>query len=266
MTITAKTMNPLRRLADHPRREALLLGTVLAVSSAVALAVLAFRICYSGRRGYAFQSWNLFLAWIPLWLALAIARVQARQPAGSALRLKPAALALGVLWLLFLPNAPYLITEFVHLHPSHATSQRPFEQLQGLSPGRAVPLWYDVMLILVFAWNGLLLGLVSLDVVRRVVRQRFGNLCGWSMAVVVIGLSAFGISLGRFQRWNSWDVFFRPGHLLSDVASRLLTPWAHPRTAATTVLMATFLLLAYLTLVALMNARRDAEVAQTAEA
>jgi uncharacterized membrane protein len=120
-----------------------------------------------------------------------------------------------------------------------------------------VPIWYDVVLILVFAWNGLLLGLVSLDLVRREVRRRFGDLWGWTMAVVVIGLCAFGISLGRFQRWNSWDLFSQPVSLLSDVTSRLLTPWAHPRTAATTVLLSTFLLLAYLTLVALMNARPE---------
>src|SRR5688500_14372129 len=83
----------LGRLAEHPRREALLLGAVLVLSSAVALAVLAFRIYYGGRRGYAFQSWNLFLAWIPMWLALAIAWVQGRQVDANAWRLKPAALA-----------------------------------------------------------------------------------------------------------------------------------------------------------------------------
>jgi uncharacterized membrane protein len=240
------------------RRDGLLLGAVLVLSSAVAMAVLAFRVYYSGQRGYAFQSWNLFLAWIPMWLALWIVRVQARKPDGDPPRLKPAAVALGVLWLLFLPNAPYLLTEFVHLHPSHGPSERAFGALAGVSPRRAVPIWYDVMLILVFAWNGLLLGLVSLDLVRRVVRQRFGDWWGWATAVVVIGLCAFGISLGRFQRWNSWDLFSQPVTLLSDVTSRLLTPWAHPRTAATTVLLATFLLLAYLTMVALMNARPEA--------
>ena len=261
MSTTSSPVAVKGHLRDHLRRDGLLLGAVLVLSSAVALAVLAFRVYYSGRRGYAFQPWNLFLAWIPMWLALAIAWVQARQPADRPPRLRPAAVALGVLWLLFLPNAPYLLTEFIHLHPSHGPSERAFQVLDGLSPRRAVPVWYDVMLILVFAWNGLLLGLVSLDLVRRVVRQRFGDLWGWATAVVAIGLCAFGISLGRFQRWNSWDLFSQPVRLLSDVISRLFTPWAHPRTAATTVLMATFLLLAYLALVALMNARRDATVA-----
>src|SRR5688572_28637 len=228
MHTDTKPMSPRMHWKDRLRQDGLLLGAVMVLSSAVAMAVLAFRVYYSGQRGYAFQSWNLFLAWIPMGLALAIVRVQARQPEGEPPRLRPAAVALGVLWLLFLPNAPYLLTEFVHLHPSHGPSERAFRSLEALSPRRAVPIWYDVMLILVFAWNGLLLGLVSIDLVRRVVRRRFGDRWGWTMAVVVIGLCAFGISLGRFQRWNSWDLFSQPVNLLSDVTSRLFTPWAHP--------------------------------------
>ena len=246
-----------RRRLTHERA---LLSSVLALSSVVALAMLAFRVYYSGQQAYTFQPWNLLLAWIPLWLAVAIEWVQA--PARGR-RLRPAALALGVLWLLVLPNAPDLLTEFVHLHPSHAPSRNLFGPVLSFSPRRQVPVWFDVMLILCFAWNGLLLGLVSLDIVRRCAARLYGHAYAWAASVVVIGLCGFGISLGRFERWNSWDVFSKPGQLLPDVAARLFTPWAHPRTAGTTILMAGFLLLAYLTMLALMNVRGNPAPAES---
>ena len=228
------------RLADPRRRDALLLAAVLVLSSVAGLAVLAARVAYSGTAGYLFMVWNLFLAWIPLWLAVPIAMSRRTGPWGAALLL-----GLGFLWLLFFPNAPYLLTEFQHLHPDHAVSTRPLSILAGLSPARGVPLWYDVVLVLLFAWNGLLLGFVSLRLVQRSVAARVGAAWGWATVVTVFGLSGFGVSLGRFQRWNSWDLFSRPAALLADVAGRMLNPLAHPRTTAVTVLFATFLLLAY---------------------
>ena len=225
---------------DPRRRDRLLLVAVLVLSSMAALAVLAARVAYSGTAGYLFMVWNLFLAWIPLWLAVPIAASRSRGRFGGAVLL-----GLGFLWLLFFPNAPYLLTEFQHLHPDHAVSTRPLSILAGLSPGRGVPLWYDVVLVLLFAWNGLLLGFVSLRLVQRAVADRAGGAWGWATVVAVFGLSGFGVSLGRFQRWNSWDLFSRPAALLADVGGRIFNPLAHPRTTAVTVLFATFLLLAY---------------------
>jgi uncharacterized membrane protein len=233
-------------------RERLFLAAVLLVSSAAGLALLSFRLYYSGNVGYSFLAWNLVLAWIPLWLALAMTGLRR-----SGWQVGPAAWALGLLWLLFFPNAPYLLTEFIHLDPEYAVSLRPLRRLAGLSPARDVPVWFDAVLILMFAWNGLLLAIVSLHIVHRAVRSRMGAACGWSTVVLVLGLSGFGVSLGRFQRWNSWDLFFRPFTLLADVAGRLFNPFAHPKTTAVTVLFWSFLLLAYLSFVAMAALRSE---------
>ena len=196
--------NPSRRL-DRRGRDVLLVGAVLALSSIAALAVLAARMLYSGTAGYGFMVWNLFLAWIPLALALPIHFSRTRGRAGLALLA-----GLAFLWLLFFPNAPYLLTEFQHLHPQHAVSARPIRLLASVSPGRGVPLWYDVVLVLMFAWNGLLLGLISLRLIQCAVATRARAAWGWATVVAVSVLSGFGVSIGRFQRWNSWDLFPSP--------------------------------------------------------
>ena len=221
--------------------------SVLALSSAVGLAMLAFRVGYSGRRGYVSLPWDLFLAWMPMVFALPIARVQAG-------RGKPliATLALALLWLLFFPNAPYLVTQFMHLHPSHAVHDAA-HPLAAWTVRGPIPIWFDVLMLSTFAWTGLMLGFVSLHLVHRTAARIAGTGCGWAAVVAGIGLCAFGVSLGRFQRWNSWDLFARPLSLLADVADRALNPLAHPRTTAATLGFAAFLLLGYLTLLAIMR-------------
>jgi uncharacterized membrane protein len=95
------------------------------------------------------------------------------------------------------------------------------------------------------------------------VRERLGAAWGWATVVAVLCLSGFGVSLGRFERWNSWDLFSRPAHLLADVFARLLNPLEHTRTTGVTLALSAFLLLAYLSIEALAAARparyREAE-------
>ena len=238
------------RLRRH--RRGLALASVLALSSLAGLAVLAFRFYYSGRAGYSFMCWNLFLAWVPIGFALAIEALRRTRRGGPA-----ALLALGFLWLLFFPNAPYLLTEFVHLHRHYAPSERVIRVLAPVSPAAGVPVWYDAALILIFAWNGLLLGFVSLHLVQRAVRDALGVAGGWAAVVAVLVLSGFGVSLGRFERWNSWDLFSQPLTLLGDVAARVFNPLEHPRTTAVTVVFSAFLLLAYLSLAAFSAALHE---------
>ena len=75
-----------------------------------------------------------------------------------------------------------------------------------------------------------------------VVQTHLGSTVGWLFVLVTLGISSLGVYIGRFLRWNSWDLFFRPLTLLQDVMSHL----REPRTAAVSILLATMLLIAYM--------------------
>ena len=109
-----------------------------------------------------------------------------------------------------------------------------------------MPFWYDTAMLFSCAWNGLLLGLVSLHDAHTLVARRRGVLAGWALALVAVCLSGFGIYLGRFPRWNSWDVASRPLTLLADIVARVAHPSQHPRTWSITALFAALFGAAYL--------------------
>lgn len=208
----------------------------LGLASALCVVLLAARVMVARDDDHLFMIWNLFLAWPPLLLALA-ARVL--YSAHRWLRY-PAFVVCASLWLLFFPNAPYMMTDFIHLRPD-----------------QVVPLWYDALLLLAFAWTGLLLGFISLYIMQSLVAQSLGRAAGWVFALVSLGLSAFGIYLGRFQRWNSWDVFYAPQHLLGDVWAQIRHPLEHHQTYTVTLLITTFLVVAYLGLFALTRLKLE---------
>jgi len=189
----------------------------LAVLSLFTLAMLAFRVAYTRTGDHTWIAWNLVLAWVPFLLALLI---YARAPSASRVQLA----ALGALWLLFFPNAPYIVTDLKHI---------------GVDSG--VPILYDVLLLSAAAWTGLLLGLTSLFLIHAVARRLLGASNSWALVVGVLAFSSFGIYLGRVQRWNSWDVFVRPGALVGQLGEGL-----HARPIALTVLLTSFLLASYL--------------------
>src|SRR3954468_4623091 len=190
----------------------------LAVLSAFVLALIAFRVVYTRTFVHAGLAWNLVLAWVPFLLALVI---YARARSGMS---RPRLAALSGLWLLFFPNAPYIVTDLKHI-----------------AGGGRVPVLYDVLLLSAAAWTGLLLGLASLFLMHAVARRFLGTVNAWMLVIGVLAASSFGIYLGRFQRWNSWDVFLRPGSLLGQATQGL-----HARPLALTVLLTSFLLASYL--------------------
>ena len=195
-------------------RRTLLIAALLAWCASL----MALRIVRTGTLMYAFLGWNLFLALVPL--AASEVLVRAKRT-GSQL------CSLG-LWLLFLPNAPYILTDLLHLRA------RP-----------PVPLWFDLALLLSCAGTGLLLAFESVADVQAFMTRRFGDLVGWSVAIASLVLSAFGIYLGRFLRWNSWDVVANPAALIADVAQRIVNPLAHTRTTGVTVIFGVLLTLGY---------------------
>lgn len=199
----------------------------LALASAFCLGALLARWGYGEVGAYDFLPWNLFLAWIPL---IAATLVYDRARRGTPLlHLLP----LAAVWLLFLPNAPYLLTDFVHLGSRDDA-----------------PLWFDIVLFGSFAWTGMLLGFLSIFVMQTVVRNAYGWIWSWVLVGGSLAASSFGIYLGRSLRWNSWDFVVRPGALLHDIWARLADPLAYPRGVGMTLALTALLWTGYLTVYA----------------
>ncbi|GED99215.1 hypothetical protein nbrc107697_32540 [Gordonia crocea] len=166
-----------------------------------------------------FLIWNLFLAWIPLVLAVGFAAVRRR------IWLVP----IGIAWLAFLPNAPYLVTDLVHLREGYE-------------------LWRHVLQYGFAAWTGLMLGVVSMRLVHRRLTVEFGSVAGWLAMAATVALCAVGVVIGRFQRWNSWDLIHRPGDVVSATYDWVSTPFSSVQSTGVGIAVAAFLALAYLTM------------------
>jgi len=186
--------------------------------------MIAVRIKRTGSGYYAFLVANLFLAGVPLFFS-SVLRFAAHRELHWPIRL-----AIFCLWLLFLPNAPYILTDILHLtRASHA------------------PAWYDLALLLSCAGTGLLLGYLSLIDVQAIVARSLGPACSWILAMVSLVLSGFAIYLGRFLRWNSWDVLVEPTRLF-DLIGTVVHPWAHTKAVSVTLIFGGILTLGYITL------------------
>lgn len=165
-----------------------------------------------GRPPYLFLVWNTFLAWIPVGLAILLDFISAMRSAKPLKTLM--LLGVGLLWLLFYPNAAYLLTDL--LHPFH---RYPLEASFWLETS----FWNHLFTVLFVAILGLLLGSVSLGSVHLLVCRLFGKVVGWIFAVIVLLLSSFGVYLGRFIRWNSWDIIQEPIHVLQQTVQYFMS-------------------------------------------
>lgn len=204
--------------------------SALIFASVLSLVLLVARAFLIQHVELKFYVWNLFLAWLPLLFALRVYRLATARPVrGWTLLLS------AVLWFLFFPNAPYLVTDFLHLR------FRPH-----------LPPWFDIVLMMSFAWIGLLLGYFSLMLMQETVRMRRGAAWGWIFAVLMLGLGSFGIYLGRIARWNSWDALIRPHVLVEDLIVRS-DPKGHPEMFAFLLTFFCFSLLSYATFYALAH-------------
>ena len=198
------------------------------------MALVLYRMHYSGTIHHRYLIPNLALAWMPFLFALALYDGAKRG------RPRLQLLALGIAWLLFLPNAPYVLTDLIHL--------------RSLPP---VPLWYDAMMFGACAWTGLALGMGSLLLVHRVARNAIGDALSWALLVPVLSLVSFGIYLGRFVRLNSWDAITRPGRVAHMIAAPLADPLAHRSFVGVMVLFTVFLMLAYLVVYTVLELRLE---------
>jgi len=217
-----------RRHATEPLRGGRWPAVVLALAlaSSVCVGLVAGRVFLSRHPGYAFLIWNLALAWVPLGLALAVyLGYRARWP-------RPLLGVAAALWLLFLPNAPYIVTDYVHLWWGHD----------------GAPAWFDALAITAYAVTGLLLGFASLYLVQAVAHCLLGDRMTWLLVHGTLALSSIGIYLGRYQRMNSWDALRDPLRIPVMIAERLTDPLGNEALIAvvlsfTVVLMGLYLAL-----------------------
>lgn len=212
-------------MSSTPRTVTWLAGltALLVAGSLLAAGLQDVRADRTGAPVFDFLHWNLFLAWVPYVVALVLVGLDRVRAPGWVLAVP------GVVWLLFLPNAPYILTDFIHL---------------GAIPG--APMWFDALMIGAFAGTGLLLGMASLLLVHDVVGARFGSLAGWVLALGSLALSSLGIYLGRFPRFNSWDVLTNPEGLVGVVAYRLSDPLGNPFLLSFAAAMTAALVVSYL--------------------
>ena len=213
----------------------------LVVASALCLGLELVREHRYGAYDFRFLIWNLILAWIPLLLALLVYDRYRR--GRSMLVLAPAL----VLWLLFLPNAPYIVTDFVHL-----------------SAGSPAPLWLDGVELSAFAWTGMLLGFVSLYLVHAVARHRLGAVPSWVGVLCVLALVSVGVYLGRVKRWNSWDLLTQPGARLAQLHAHLGDPASLTRAVGISLAVTCLLAAAYLVFYVLMAVRLEGRATRRA--
>jgi uncharacterized membrane protein len=206
-----------------PTANSLKLLAVLAAASALAVAALLVQMHETGDSFYRFLVWNLFLAWVPVAAALvahALDRIGEHVLAVGA----------GIVWLVFFPNAPYMLTDYIHLREAQ----------------RGSPLWWDALMLSSFVWTALMLGFVSLYLMQDVwtahIRNRFVS---WLFAALALALGSFGVYLGRFVHINSWDALLHPRNVAHIIATQVENPINHPRLVGTIGLLTAFLLIGY---------------------
>lgn len=192
----------------------------LLISAVFSLNMVCFRIIFTGSFYYAFLVWNLFLAFIPVWISIRVVKMSTRKWYNFLLP--------GFFWLLFLPNAPYLITDFVHLEENEN-----------------IPHWFDLMLILSFAWNGLLFWLISMFHFNTLLGEKLNSNLKTALNHFIILLSAVGVYLGRYGRFNSWDAFIAPIDILEKVGQIIAHPARYTGFYGMTIAVYVFLALLF---------------------
>ncbi len=169
----------------------------VAASALAVLVLIAGPVALGQRPSHRFLLWNLALAWVPFVATLVLEELDDRRQRGG--RSVLAMVAVAVVWLLFLPNAPYLVSDITHLNSRSPTP------------------WLDLARLVSFAWAGCLLAVLSLRAVHRVVRRAAGAAMAWSVVVLATLGSGFGVVLGRFSRLNSWQAFTAPRTVADEV-------------------------------------------------
>jgi uncharacterized membrane protein len=187
------------------------------------IGLMTFRIIYTGHLLFAFLAWNLFLAFVPYAIS--------KKLSGTEFLAKWKLLFYAFTWLMFVPNSFYIITDLFHLDMNED-----------------VPLWYDLALLLSFAWSGVLFGILSVRQMEKLFEQTFTKKFDLLFIVPIMALNGFGIYIGRYLRFNSWDVIANPFQLTKDIVYLFIHPIRNRFDWSMIVCYTIFLTLIYLTM------------------
>jgi uncharacterized membrane protein len=174
--------------------------------------LISCRIMYSGNTLYLLLVWNLFLAWIPYAISLSFKKVISKN--------KLIQSTVFITWLLFFPNALYIVTDIIHVKETEM-----------------VPVWFDAILLFMASFAGLALAFASIINVEHLFGHYFHKKFTNALVVFLLFVGSFGVYLGRFQRWNSWDIVHNPLSLAVDILQRFTSPFSHPKTWGVTFLL-----------------------------
>ena len=179
---------------------------ILSLSMLFSCLLVTARVIYTGRITFLGLVWNMFLAYIPY----ALTGFGERKP--QRIRNRYSFLLFFLLWLLCIPNSFYIMTDLYHLGDYYNDF--------------IAPQWFDLAVILSFAWNGLLLGILSVRQMEKIIQSRTSKFHELIFLYPVMWLSALGVNTGRYLRFNSWDVLADPFQLMRELVEISVHPLA----------------------------------------
>ncbi len=187
--------------------------------------LLIARVAETAQFTYMFLLWNLFLAFVPYaisnWLSMHIQVIESKWKLAATL----------LVWLLFIPNSFYIVTDLFHLEHFNAA-----------------PKWFDLLLVFSFAWNGMLMGIISIRRIHLVLGLVTGRVFSELAVFLFMWFNAFGIYLGRYSRYNSWDIITRPFSLFGEMVDIIFHPLHNKTEWGMITTYAVFMTLLYLTI------------------
>jgi uncharacterized membrane protein len=207
------------------------MNRLLLTSVGFGFLLLMARIVYTRELTFAFLVWNLFLAFVPYFLSYQLTL----RPAWIENKWKFA--TVFIIWLLLVPNSFYILTDLFHLYDS-----------------KALPRWYDLLLIVSFAWNALLMGILSVRHMEKIIEAMWLYRYDWLFVYPVMWLNALGVYIGRYLRYNSWDVLSNPFELMGDIIHMTLHPFRYKEGWGMIVCFSFFLTILYMTIKKLSKA------------
>jgi uncharacterized membrane protein len=193
------------------------------LASLIGAAFFAIGVLRNNSMDHWYLLWNLVLAWIPFGLSIWLRKLLKTYRWSSWLPL-----GVTALWLGFLPNTFYMLTDYIHLQDVER-----------------VDIVYDVAMFTVLIATGVCLGFVSLAIVHSELRKRLSKAGAWRVVSSIIFLASFAIYVGRDLRWNTWDIITSPAGILFDISERVINPTAHSQTFVITATYYVLLSLGY---------------------